>query len=517
VLTDVPLPPDAEIAVVCADVTTPESLSELAQRLTGRRVLLLTAPVPVPTHDLRRVLHGHVVVEVGGTVDPAAVVLSIARTVELPDETITRRLVSLQRSFTQVLGEPEPVVALLGRLRTTCNATAAIVDKRGQAVHSTGPVPLALLFSEITQTSAETQMLSVDGWFGVADRIHDSSQGDQHLGWLVAVARRPDFPDSYTVSAVHVAASLVEASQRMTLVARQQERAIRAAVLEEALALQRVPDDPELTGRIASFGVSFGSELRTAVVRPLRSSPSSGGRNSVRDAVDLLSTALANAGIASLVSVRNRYAVLVVQASPSTLRRLLVAAEESAREVLVGVGRRVHQVSDVAASYHDAQLAIQSLQRYNRGPRFMSYEDFDFATRLFSEVGLDRMTGWATEFLQPLEQRKPLMEGLSSYFAHSQNMNAAADALSIHHNSLRYRLAKVEELLDVSLRDPAAVSSLFLALAARELRSVRAAVRPRSQTDVAAPPQAAVEAPRDFRDWVAPSVENLGVVIHPDL
>ena len=59
-----------------------------------------------------------------------------------------------------------------------------------------------------------------------------------------------------------------------------------------------------------------------------------------------------------------------------------------------------------------------------------------------------------------------------AFFAHSQNMNAAADALSIDHNSLRYRLAKVEELLNVSLRDPAAVSSLFLALTARELERV---------------------------------------------
>jgi hypothetical protein len=45
-------------------------------------------------------------------------------------------------------------------------------------------------------------------------------------------------------------------------------------------------------------------------------------------------------------------------------------------------------------------------------------------------------------------------------------MNAAADTREIHHNSSRYRLAKVESLLNIRLREPAAVSSVFLALTA---------------------------------------------------
>lgn len=516
VVTDSDLPPEPGIALICADVRSPEQLTALAGRLSGPRTLLFTSPIPVAPPELEKLLSGHHVVEVGGMVNPASVVLSIARVVEAQDETVTRRLATLQRSLTQVLSEPDPVVALLSRLKSTCNATIAIVDKRGRAVHSTGPVPLSLLFGEISQTAADTQMLDLDGWRGIADRIHVSGQAGEHVGWLVAIARRSDFPDPYAISAVHVAVALVEASQQMTTVARQQEHAIRAAVLEEALALRRVPEDPELTGRIASLGLSFSEELRIVVAQPLRSSLSARGRPAVRDLFDRIGAAVESAGISALVSVHERYLLLLVQCPPSAVKRILVARDEALRSVTVGIGRRVRHVSDVATSYHDAQLAIQTLKRAPSGPRVMTYEDFDFAARLFSDIGIDRMTSWASEFLEPLIDRDPLLEGLVAYFEHSQNMNAAAESLNIHHNSLRYRLSKVEEMLNLNLRDPAALSSLFLALAARDLERVQAAARPTASKTVQVAQPSDVEAPRSPSDFATPSVDNLGVVYGPE-
>ena len=515
VVTDSEVPPEPGIALICADVCSPEQLTALAGRLSGPRILLFTSPIPVAPSELEKLLSGHHVVEVGGMVNPASVVLSIAHVVEAQDETVTRRLATLQRSLTQVLSEPDPVVALLSRLKSTCNATIAIVDKRGHAVHSTGPVPLSLLFGEISQTAADTQMLDLDGWRGIADRIHVSGQAGEHVGWLVAIARRPDFPDPYAISAVHVAVALVEASQRMTTVARQQEHAIRAAVLEEALALRRIPEDPELAGRIASLGLSFSEELRIVVAQPLRTSLSARGRPALRDLFDRIGAAVESAGISALVSVHERYVLLLVQCPPSAVKRIMVA-DESLRSVTVGIGRRVRHVSDIAASYHDAQLAIHTLKGAPSGPRVMTYEDFDFATRLFSDIGIDRMTSWARDFLEPLIDRDPLLDGLVAYFEHSQNMNAAAESLNIHHNSLRYRLSKVEEMLNLNLRDPAALSSLFLALAARDLERVQAAARPTAGKGGRTAQPSDVEAPRSPSDFAIPSLDNLGVVYGPE-
>jgi sugar diacid utilization regulator len=124
-------------------------------------------------------------------------------------------------------------------------------------------------------------------------------------------------------------------------------------------------------------------------------------------------------------------------------------------------------------------LAVRTLRRVAPEQWVMAYEDFDFATRLFSDVGLDRMVAWAEEFLAPLADRENLLDGLRSYFEHDQNINLAADDLSLHHNSLRYRLTKVEELLGINLKQPAAVSSLFLALTAIDLTRQPTSLRPR--------------------------------------
>jgi sugar diacid utilization regulator len=153
----------------------------------------------------------------------------------------------------------------------------------------------------------------------------------------------------------------------------------------------------------------------------------------------------------------------------------------------VGIGRSLTAVDGVVDSYHDAQLAVRTLRQSAERRKVMSYEDFDFATRLFADVGLERMVAWAEDFLRPLSDKENLLQGLRAFFENDQNINVAAEALSIHHNSLRYRLSKVEKLLTINLKQPAAVSSVFLALTAIDLtrQPVVARRRPSRTPDAA--------------------------------
>ncbi|MFC7359331.1 PucR family transcriptional regulator [Nocardioides astragali] len=507
--------PVPEVVLISVQEADRQELKATIERLGSdvSRVLVLTHPASMSPAALREIAGSHVIIE-AAEVDPAEIVLLFAGARTLGNDTATRRLTALQRSLTQVLGEEDPLVALLHRLKSTCNATAALVDKHGRTVHATGPLPLSSLFQAISHTAAETQLIDVDGWTGVADRIHDAGHQGGYFGWLVVTARRDGFPNAYDSSAVHVAASLVEASQRMSAVTRQQERAVRAAVLEEALALVPMPAAPELSGRVASLGLSWTEEMRAVVVRVVRQGAAGRAKPALKEATDLMTSSLEDAAVPHLVSKRKRFTVLLVQASPAALRRAIVSTSNTMPSVLVGVGRQVASIEDVATSFHDAQLAVQTLRRAGRRTGLMSYEDFDFATRLFSDVGSARMTRWAREFLGPLENREPLLEGLRQFFQHGQNMNAAADALNIHHNSLRYRLAKVEELLEVNLRDPAAVASVFLAMAALELEQVSAPDLPTKRGPGDQP--ADIAAPRSVRDAAPPTLDSLGVVFGPD-
>lgn len=509
------LPEDPDVVLICPRIGGSADLQDLIARLSTSpaRVIVLSNPHNIPEQQLRSLAGDNLIVEAGGR-NAADVVLSVSRSAQTPEESVSRRLSFLQRTLSQAMTEAEPISALLNRLARVCNATVALIEKGGRSVHSTGPVPLGLLFEEITRTEADSQKIEVDGWRGVAARVSGPTDEAEHFGWLVATTRRMDFPDTYATSAAHVAATLVEASQKMAVAARRQERAIQTAVLEEALALRREPHNPELAGRIAAFGLSFDEELRSIIFRPIRSSAGSRPQHDLEQLSDLLGRILHANSVGYLMTTRDRAVTVMAQCSVQNFRRLVTTAGTQLPVAHIGIGRRIRSIGTVLDSYQDAQLAVRTLRQNSRGPKVMAYEDFDYATRLFADVGFDKMIAWAQEFLRPLEGRELLIEGLESYFEHSQNINATSAALNIHHNSLRYRLAKAEEILNISLREPAAVSSLFLALTALELGQIKQR-RPRSSGEARTRKPSDVEAP-EVLPYTRPSYDRPGVVRSPE-
>lgn len=460
----------------------------------------------------------HAIVVVDDSRAAADVIAAVARATQTADESISRRLASLQRTLSQALSDRSPVDGIMARLKRVCNATIVLIDRHGEALHATGPAPLSLLFSEIVKTASDSQIIDVDGWHGVATRLvdYDTSNedtSDEHLGWLIATARRQPFPDPYAISAVHIAATLIEVNRRMTTVSRAQERAIRATVLEQALALRPSRDDPELAGRIAGLGITFGGPLRAVAIRPVRSV----SRAKESDALERLAAgataALTAAGVAHLFTVRDHAVALLVQADTAEISGLL-ADQPGLTGVHRGIGRSVAAVADAADSYHDAQLAIRTLRRTGSQSATMSYEDFDFATALFSDVGLDNMAGRAAAYLAPIGERDSLVEGLQAYFDHGQNIIAAAEELNIHHNSLRYRLSKIETALSVSLKDAGDIASVFLALTALDLSGgLRArAAKPAARPGRGGPRAADVAASGTATDYPA-GEPSLGVIM----
>jgi len=509
-----PVPPDLALIVVCTGLRGGiEEVFPILEAHGSRVVLLCDAPVGAEDLDAARVADNVV-----GVVSASAgdVVASVARSSQNVEEAVSRRLGALQRSLSLALADPAPVPALLVRLKRVCNATAALIDRHGDLVRATGPVPRTLLFDEISSTKADTQTLDIDGWRGLAARIADPSSPDEHTGWLVVTSRRPDFPDVYATSAVHVAASLVEANQRMGVLVRKQERAVRAAVLEQALALRRERHDAELAARVAGLGITFDMEVRV-VVAVFARSPRSDRRQQTSDSLmDALSQMLSAAGHPSLITARGNGATFLVQCSVAALQRLLVGRESELPALQIGIGRPVTAVGGVADSYNDAQLAIRTLRRVAQAQSLMAYEDFDFATRLFADVGLERMVAWAEDFLRPLADRENLLAGLRSYFENDQNINVAAESLNIHHNSLRYRLTKVEELLTINLKQPAAVSSVFLALTAIDLTRQPEALKPRASRSRDELPVGEIDAARGVTAFGNGGRGDIGVAFGPD-
>jgi DNA-binding PucR family transcriptional regulator len=75
------------------------------------------------------------------------------------------------------------------------------------------------------------------------------------------------------------------------------------------------------------------------------------------------------------------------------------------------------------------------------------------------------------ELVRPLvehdqERRSDLVRTLRAYFATGANASAAADRMFLHRNSMLYRLARIQDLTGLDLKDPSASLALRLGLLA---------------------------------------------------
>ena len=399
--------------------------------------------------------------------DAAEVIAAVARSAEPPHVAELRRLTSMQRSLSQALEQPQPVAEILQRLHKLSGAVCVVVDGQGRAQESVGSIPLSLFLTQIRRTDADVQQVQVEGWFGRAIRLQGSASASAGAGgWLVLASRRADFPSMADTAAAHIAATLIESAWRIERSAQQQEHAIRSSIFDEALALSLLPESTELASRVAALGFDFGQPLRVMVAAPGSEQRS---RVPVRRMQQPLRAALDAAPLLHISTYRDSHGIYLVQASGEALQRLLTIERSSLGAFAVGIGREVTRVSDIPRSHADGLIALRALRAGRHRTNHMVFEQFDFATRLFASVDLEQMAESSRALLGPLIEREPMLQTLRLYFQVAQNTNAAAATLGIHHNTLRYRLTKVEELLQIDLNDPSAIASIHLALTSLDL------------------------------------------------
>ena len=121
----------------------------------------------------------------------------------------------------------------------------------------------------------------------------------------------------------------------------------------------------------------------------------------------------------------------------------------------------------VRQSYADALLAVGAR---TRGPRqwdnVIRYDDLDIGTVLVHEVPLERLAPKIEQWLAPLRENPLAHEALVAYLRYDLDVGRTARALHLHPNSVRYRLARAEDLLGVHLRSSETIVALHVALLA---------------------------------------------------
>jgi sugar diacid utilization regulator len=492
-----------------------EDLQTLLQKVVGIDAAAVAVPESYRPGLRPRLVSGLVdrgipVLEVPQTTRFADLIDTVNRFQSSPDSVRFNKMLSMQQSLVAALGPDDTVSALLGRLAKLCGAAAGMTSSHGDVEVSEGILPFRLLREEIAGSSFPELELNVSGWNALAIRLEASLA--KPVRWLIVGSRRDQFVNSFVRAAARVTASLIDAADRIDALVDNQDRAVRSSILNQLLELEAHDNPDVLAERVSELGISFAREVR--VLDMVRFGPQGKGTAAATPLAERVGKAFPQNAAATLICRRANSTVVLVEAEPrfreQALSRLL--AEDNG--LLIGVGRAISHVRDVRTSHHDGVLALQQARRL-RGSRLFSYDEFEFTTRLLAHVGIERLAEWSADIIGPIKSKPILLEALQAFFKAELDVMAAARALHIHHNSLRYRILKIEEIVGGSLRSPETIAAVQLALMAEAARDDSKTVRPRILEAIegtVARNAAAIDSPLESPGR-APSSSGLGAVL----
>ncbi|SHF65439.1 PucR family transcriptional regulator [Streptoalloteichus hindustanus] len=360
------------------------------------------------------------------------------------------------------------VLRVLAGTRQTPVAVA-VVDRLGQVLDHVGPVPANV---EAARTAAVLNAGQSEGEVELASGepatvVTVTGFGSGDLALLYGRA-----PAALTESE---RAALTQTVRFVTveLGRRQAVRAIEARFATEIvdLVLAGPRRDEELAARLRSFGLAAEAAMAVFVVRDATDA------RPPEVAADVVAEHFVSRGLPAVAPTTAEEIVAIVglHTAPARLPDLAAQLVEALRRRVpgadwcVGAGRIAR----------DHQVLRQSLVQAREACRMARVRGHERRAVTFDEVGSYRMVlaslderarqDFARTVLGPAldydrEHRSGLVDSLATFLACGGRWSEAATRLHVHVNTLRNRLAKLEQLTDRDLSDTGDRTDLFLAL-----------------------------------------------------
>lgn len=136
------------------------------------------------------------------------------------------------------------------------------------------------------------------------------------------------------------------------------------------------------------------------------------------------------------------------------------------------MGQVCRTPGDYGQAYAQARQCIRLLRQLGRNDRSLAYEDLGvYRLFLFNVKDPKVLAEQLQEIVQPLmrsdqERQTALFLTLSRYLEYDCDLQKTAEALFVHPNTLKYRLARIRELTGRDLRNPKHLVELTLAVTA---------------------------------------------------
>ena len=139
-------------------------------------------------------------------------------------------------------------------------------------------------------------------------------------------------------------------------------------------------------------------------------------------------------------------------------------------KVTVGIGRYYDKLTEIKKSYNEAKNAlIISKKLFNSDGGILHFDQLGLYKLLTKLEDEDELKTFYKETLYPLtkydkENKTDLVGTLQKYFACGENLTVTAEKLYIHINTLKYRMNRIKEILDIDDFAMENKTSLFIAL-----------------------------------------------------
>ena len=274
-------------------------------------------------------------------------------------------------------------------------------------------------------------------WDWLIDRVQEPGKGEIALAltpfmheYLGVVTRR--LTEAY-VEAVHTSDADAAQSRRDLFEALLRGDAPeRTLALAQALGLQA---DAQYVVMVATFGPSERVSTNELL----------------RRAAEILRRRLREAGVDAFPIRREDELVLLLPWATDHRRTLHAAVEPAAESLtqmygarlVAGAGMACDGLAAIRLGYQEARLA---LQRASATGRFVALADatlFDSLLALGAPAVERRLPTWARELAA---EQNDLVETLLAYLAADMSIERAAHALTVHPNTVRYRLRRLSKL-----------------------------------------------------------------------
>lgn len=377
----------------------------------------------------------------------------------------------LQNDLIETLARDQPIQALIARMGALINGTAVLYEESGTVVASTGQGPAMLVWGELRGAGREPARFVVGRWHVVARPI--LLRGVVY--WLALGSKRPEVLDD-------LAEPLLDATEQLLGAIRGVRTLSAAQTMTEStqiLRTLRADLSPEAANRVwdrlRGFRFQRDNAIRAFVAIPIASLPP--GEGLVGSLADETVNAAHAGGLPLLLDSRPDGLSGLVAEAPA----LEGWANRLAEHHHVGLSEPFADLHLVRSRFRDAQRALRVTTRRQSYPTrsgeparvergsVLMFEDADVITWLLSSRSESALAAKVEQQLGALIERPELVETLVVHLSVGMDITATARALFLHRNSVRYRLRRIEELIEAPLSSPAVVANLYVAFHDRVL------------------------------------------------